>query len=65
MNMFLPYSNEVTEIPCTSCGGSVIEFTIPNDIWNKVMRKNKETNEEYICINCWYNNLRKILNINE
>lgn len=62
MNAFLPYSNEISDIPCAICSGEVIEFTIPNDIWNKVIRNNKsETNKEYICINCWYNKLRESL----
>ena len=64
MNMFLSYTDKESNIPCYLCGGKVIEFTIPNDIWNTVMRLNyKETNQEYICINCWYNKLREYLEI--
>jgi hypothetical protein len=59
MNAFLPYTDNISNIPCALCGEEVIEFTIPNDIWNKVMRPDGlETNKEYICINCWYNKLR-------
>lgn len=49
----------VSIIPCYECGGEVIEFTVPNNIWNFVMRPDgKETNKEYICSDCWYKALR-------
>ena len=64
MNMFLPYTNEVSSIPCAECGGDVIEFTIPNDIWNKIIRPNGiESIKEYLCINCWYDKLREYLGL--
>lgn len=43
------------DIPCHRCGGDVIEFSIPNDIWNKVIRKDgHEQDNEYICIDCFF-----------
>ena len=49
----------VSPIPCCECGGEVVEFTVPNDIWNLVMRPDgKETDREYLCWNCWYEKLR-------
>ncbi len=57
--MNLIFNDDVSEIPCSRCGNDVIEFVIPNDIWNKVIRKDgHETNTEYICVNCWFNFLR-------
>jgi hypothetical protein len=42
-------------IPCCKCHGPVIEFTIPNETWNAVMRPDgKETDQEYICESCWH-----------
>jgi len=53
-----------TNIPCVICNGEVVEFSIPNDIWNLVVRKNgKETDKEYLCINCWYDILRVAIGI--
>lgn len=46
-------------IPCNRCGGDVVEFSIPNDIWNRVIRGDgKERDDEYICIDCWFGALR-------
>jgi hypothetical protein len=53
---------ETSKIPCCLCGGKVIEFTVPSEIWNKVMRPNgKETDKEYICYECWDKKLTKFL----
>lgn len=53
---------ETSEIPCCECGGKVIEFTVPNDIWNLVMRPDgKETDKEYLCLDCWCKALRSKL----
>lgn len=47
-------------IPCSDCAGDVVEFTVPNDIWNSVMRPDgKEGDREYLCVSCWYLWLRK------
>lgn len=49
-----------SEIPCCECGGEVVEFTVPNDIWNSVMRPDgHETDREYLCFDCWYKALRQ------
>jgi hypothetical protein len=51
--------SEPSVIPCAKCGGTVVEFIIPNDIWNFVIRKNgKETDQEYLCEKCWFEALR-------
>lgn len=51
---------ETSQVPCCKCGGEVVEFSIPNDIWNFVMRTNgKESNKEYLCFNCWHETLRR------
>jgi hypothetical protein len=47
-------SEEISEVPCANCGGPVQEFSIPNDIWNSVVRRHeKETEGEYLCIWCF------------
>lgn len=49
-------ANKASEIPCVECNGEVIEFSIPNIVWNKVIRRNgKEHNKEYLCIWCFLN----------
>lgn len=49
-------SEEISEVPCSNCGGEVTEFSIPNDIWNAVVRKgSKETDNEYLCVWCFVN----------
>lgn len=59
------YQNDViSETPCSLCGGQVIEFGIPNDIWNKVIRLDgHESNKEYLCIDCFFEALRKALGL--
>lgn len=59
------FSNDViSSIPCARCGGEVIEFSIPNDVWNKVIRPDgHEHTKEYLCANCWFNALRVALGI--
>jgi hypothetical protein len=53
---------ETSKIPCCLCGGKVIEFTVPNEVWNKVMRPDgKETDKEYICYECWNKKLNEFL----
>lgn len=56
--------DKVTEIPCDLCGGAVIEFSIPNDIWNRVIRLDgHEHDKEYLCMACFFNALRKALDL--
>lgn len=44
-----------SEVPCRRCGGVVREFTVPNEVWNAVIRVDgRERDDEYICLACWY-----------
>lgn len=46
----------VVDIPCSVCGGPCVEFTVPNDVWNLVVRKGgPETDKEYLCEACYRN----------
>lgn len=57
-------NDDVSTIPCDVCGGAVVEFSIPNDIWNRVMRPDgHEHDGEYICMACFFDALRRILGI--
>jgi hypothetical protein len=58
-------SKEASKIPCVECGGEVIEFSIPNDIWNKVIRPNGEHDREYLCMGCFLNALRIALGLED
>src|SRR3990167_1080612 len=41
-------------IPCARCGGQCVEFTVPNDVWNAVVRRGgKERDDEYMCEACY------------
>lgn len=57
------YQNDVAStIPCQRCGGKCIEFAIPNDIWNAIIRtEGHERDDEYICIECFFDALRKFI----
>lgn len=56
-------NNRTSTVPCCECGGDAVEFTVPNDIWNAVMRPDeKETDREYLCLDCWYKALRNYIN---
>lgn len=47
-------SCEPTGIPCANCGGPMLEYSIPNDTWNLVVRRGgPEGNNEYLCYSCW------------
>lgn len=57
-------AEEISGIPCDICGGDVIEFSIPNDIWNKVIRLDgHEHDKEYLCMACFFDALRVALGI--
>ena len=44
----------LSEIPCCKCGGPVVEFSISNEVWNRLVRKGgPETDQEYLCIDCF------------
>jgi hypothetical protein len=56
MREILFISDKVNESPCSNCGGEVIDYSIPNDVWNKVVRGQtggRETENEYLCIWCF------------
>lgn len=61
------YQNDnVSEVPCDICGGKVIEFSIPNDIWNKVIRLDgHEHDKEYLCMDCFFEALRRALGLTQ
>lgn len=57
-------ADEISGIPCDLCGGDVIEFSIPSDIWNKVIRLDgHEHDKEYLCMVCFFDALRKALGL--
>lgn len=40
--------------PCAICRGPVIEFSVPNDVWNTIVRHDKpSTDKEYLCTVCF------------
>lgn len=57
------YPNDaISETPCERCSGAVIEFSIPNDIWNAVIRtEGHERDDEYLCMDCFFDALRQAL----
>ena len=47
-------ADHVSQIPCRRCGGPVVEFVVPNEVWNPIVRKNgPETDREYLCVRCF------------
>ena len=47
-------SIEASDTPCSNCNGEVQEFSIPDKVWNKIIRNDgKETDNEYLCIWCF------------
>ena len=47
-------SDTVSKLPCARCGGEVVEFSVPNDCWNAVVRHNNhEADSEYLCAWCF------------
>lgn len=47
-------SIELSSIPCCLCKGQVYEFSVPNDVWNLIIRQGgPETNREYLCWSCF------------
>lgn len=41
-------------IPCCDCRAPVTEFVIPNEVWNGLVRRGgPETDEEYLCVQCF------------
>lgn len=47
-------SQGASGIPCDRCGGPVYEFSVPSDLWNKVVRKGgPEGDSEYLCLHCY------------
>ncbi len=64
-NWMSSYPNDqITAIPCGICGGQCIEFSIPSDIWNEVIRRGKRQYEsEYLCMDCFLDALRRQLGL--
>ncbi len=59
----IPPSGRFSSVPCCECGKEVQEFTVPNVLWNMVMRPDEhETNKEYICYSCWNLKLLEYIN---
>lgn len=47
-------ATQASTVPCARCGGVCVEFTVPNDVWNTVVRLGgKEGDDEYICEACY------------
>lgn len=47
-------SYEFSAVPCCKCKGPVVEFTVPNEVWNAIIRRNgPETDQEYLCKDCY------------
>lgn len=43
-----------SDIPCDKCQGPVVEFSVPNEAWNTIIREHgRETDQEYLCLNCF------------
>lgn len=51
------FSDAPSEVPCGDCGGQVCEFSVPNDVWNAVVRIGRGEGafgSEYICFGCFH-----------
>ena len=47
-------SRAASSVPCALCDGPVHEFTVDNDVWNRIIRRDgNEHDEEYLCVNCF------------
>jgi hypothetical protein len=54
MQKMIWIDDKPSDIPCDLCGGVVYEFSVPNDIWNRVVRLGgPETDKEYLCLRCF------------
>ena len=53
-NKGLCLSHGTSSVPCSYCGGDVVEFVIPNKSWNTLIRRDgKEHDQEYLCLFCF------------
>lgn len=53
-----PYS----EVPCCECKERMVEFGVPNALWNSVMRPDgREHDREYLCITCFCEKLGRMV----
>jgi len=49
------FSDTPSVTPCASCGGVVFEFSVPNELWNLIVRNDgPESYGEYLCVNCFH-----------
>ena len=47
-------ASEISSVSCSLCGGLCVEFVVPNDVWNQVVRVDgKESDKEYLCWSCF------------
>lgn len=47
-------ASSVSTVPCCLCKGPVIEFSVPNEVWNRIVRGGgPETDQEYLCVGCF------------
>lgn len=47
-------AEKASDTPCSICNGEVVEYSIPNHIWNMIVRNGgKEHDREYLCIWCF------------
>jgi hypothetical protein len=45
----------VSETLCVSCDNPCVEFHVPNDVWNAVVRKGgPEHDKEFLCVWCYH-----------
>ncbi len=52
---------EKSEVPCAECSGPVHEFSVPDNLWNTVVRtEGKEHDKEYLCLNCFVEKLFEV-----
>ncbi len=50
----LQEESKTSTIPCCKCGGELVEFTVPNEVWNTIVRDDGcETDQEYLCLKCF------------
>jgi hypothetical protein len=54
--------NKASGTPCALCGGDVVEFSVPNEMWNKIVRDGgPESRHEYLCVTCFHKLMQKQL----
>lgn len=60
------FADMVSSIPCCLCKGPVMEFSVPSDVWNAVVRRHgPETDKEYLCVVCFHKAVAAYVRTNE